>query len=96
MSTISYYFLGWYFGKVAGVLGTMDNEAKNDYLASYGVVEKDFTKFVQSWSLGGCKSRSLVTHKKPLNNNEFCNGIYLSKGSPFAACFSLVIFRRLI
>ncbi|KAJ8665451.1 hypothetical protein QAD02_007113, partial [Eretmocerus hayati] len=42
---------GWYFGKTAGLLGTMNNEPIDDALASDGHVQSDPNKFAQSWIL---------------------------------------------
>lgn len=42
---------GWYFGKTAGILGTINNEIYDDFLTSKHVITKDPTEFKKSWSL---------------------------------------------
>ncbi|RZF40650.1 hypothetical protein LSTR_LSTR014453 [Laodelphax striatellus] len=43
---------GWYFGKTAGLLGTMDSERSNDLTTAEGHVTADWRQFVDSWRLG--------------------------------------------
>lgn len=42
---------GWYHGKTAGILGTMNYEPIDDTTASNGIVTKDVKAFAESWSI---------------------------------------------
>ena len=42
---------GWYHGKTAGILGTMNYEPTDDTTASNGIVTKDVKAFAESWSI---------------------------------------------
>ncbi|XP_024085563.1 apolipophorins [Cimex lectularius] len=82
---------GWYFGKTAGLLGTVDNEAKTDYLTSYGYLDSNVTSFVKSWGLGTChpENERSVGRLSPANS-EHCNSLFTTKISSFAPCFSVI------
>lgn len=85
---------GWYFGKTAGLLGTIDNEPSNDFMTSDGYVENDTQKFVQSWSLDSdtCAPTSMFglhKHVDPLTSAT-CDSYFASKTSQFSSCFPVV------
>lgn len=42
---------GWYFGRVAGILGTINNEAYDDYTMAQGQISENPSSFVPSWLL---------------------------------------------
>lgn len=42
---------GWYNNKVAGLFGTMDNEAMTDTIRPNRVIEKDLTAMARSWDV---------------------------------------------
>ena len=42
---------GWYHGKTAGILGTMNYEPTDDMTASDGIMTKNVTAFGESWSI---------------------------------------------
>nr|CAD7258452.1 unnamed protein product [Timema shepardi] len=50
--------MSWYFGKTAGLLGTMDNEPSTDFLTSQKTLETDIAKFAQSWLIEANKCSS--------------------------------------
>ncbi|KAL3871450.1 hypothetical protein ACJMK2_039447 [Sinanodonta woodiana] len=43
---------GWYFGKIAGLLGSYDNEPSNDFITSFGKVIDDERRFSSTWDVG--------------------------------------------
>lgn len=43
---------GWFFGKLAGVLGTMNNEKFDDFMKSDSTITADDEEFTDSWKLG--------------------------------------------
>lgn len=83
---------GWYHGKTAGLLGTMDNEPSDDFLTSEGRVTKDLEEFTRSWSIeADCISEAnnkLSTVDGKLKH--FCQETFFNKSSEFSACFNIV------
>lgn len=88
---------GWYYGKTAGVMGTVNNEIYDDFLTSKHVITKDTTEFRQSWALNHngqvdkCK-HELNDNKHTISNEllNICDTYFLSKISPFANCFPTI------
>lgn len=80
---------GWYFGKTAGLLGTINNEIYDDFLTSENTITKDQNELKESWSLKQCKH--------DLNERNFyetsdkllslCQLFFHSEISQFASCF---------
>lgn len=90
--------VGWYFGKTAGLWGTMNNEPYDDLITStkHRLGRSVIANFVKSWSIdqGSCGSESNVTmssHAPPSHDvRTLCEAIFSSKVSPFVTCFSRV------
>lgn len=83
---------GWYFGKTAGIMGTMNNEIYDDFLTSSHVVSNDPNEFKQSWALNECKHEfdDKPEHTIPNELLNICDTYFRSKVSPFANCFATV------
>ncbi|KAF5274562.1 hypothetical protein FQA39_LY07174 [Lamprigera yunnana] len=87
---------GWYFGKTAGLWGTMNNEPSDDLLTSSGkkVKRNDIDSFAQSWVLDEtCPSltrQTIQKHNSPEEVKALCDIFFRSKVSPFVACFPRV------
>ncbi|XP_014226324.1 uncharacterized protein LOC106652091 isoform X2 [Trichogramma pretiosum] len=95
---------GWYYGKTAGLLGTMNNEPSDDHLASTGRVERGAVgRFAQSWSLDPeCSSssdaekaqenlaRSAPVTSQLSRESDFCQQLFGNKSSEFGSCFPIV------
>ncbi|CAH0561935.1 unnamed protein product [Brassicogethes aeneus] len=85
---------GWYFGKTAGLLGTLNNEPSDDLLQSNQTKAKDnqINTFAQSWTANqNCRTAHQPTKKiidpmfKPL-----CESFFQSKQSDLENCFSKI------
>ncbi|XP_011501595.1 PREDICTED: uncharacterized protein LOC105365190 [Ceratosolen solmsi marchali] len=84
---------GWYYGKTAGLLGTMNNEQIDDFLTSNGRVEQNIGRFAQSWSLelDECtNSENLAVTRSSDIESDFCRELFTNKSSEFSACFGIV------
>lgn len=85
---------GWYFGKTAGLLGTIDNEPSDDFMTSDGYIENDTQKFIQSWSLDSdtCVPTSVFKQQKHIDplTSVTCDSYFASKVSQFSSCFPVV------
>lgn len=83
---------GWYFGKTAGVMGTMNNEIFDDYLTSSHHVTNEVNEFRQSWALKRCKHDFEKIQDYPVSNEllNICDTYFRSKVSPFSNCFATV------
>lgn len=95
---------GWYYGKTAGILGTMNNEISDDSLASNHVITHDPIALKNSWALKQCShddadereedGRNSTHHiDPPIVSNELlniCDTFFRSKISQFANCFAVV------
>ncbi|KAI4503203.1 hypothetical protein M0802_001425 [Mischocyttarus mexicanus] len=85
---------GWYYGKTAGLLGTMNNEKIDDSIMSSGIMTKDINSFAQSWSIeGSCKNKIY----SPNNNRKiddrvlsFCKELFVNQTSEFISCFAVI------
>jgi hypothetical protein len=85
---------GWYFGKTAGLWGTINNEPFDDLLTSEKTraKPKDLEVFTNSWALKNCSSPNV----KNLNNRGrpksvgiegLCEEFFISKLSSLTTCF---------
>ena len=96
---------GWYYGKTAGLLGTMTNEQIDDTLASNNRVERDVGRFAHSWSLDRDVDCTSIENFARVNNEiaevapvldddssigGFCTELFTNKSSEFSSCFSIV------
>lgn len=89
---------GWYYGKTAGIMGTINGEIYDDFLTSKHTITKDTTEFRQSWALnhGGqsekCKHELNDDNNHPISNEllNICDTYFRSKISPFSNCFATV------
>ncbi|XP_034189232.2 apolipoprotein lipid transfer particle [Osmia lignaria lignaria] len=87
---------GWYHGKTAGILGTMNYEPMDDTTSSNGIVMTDVGKFADSWSIDQdhrCSSNALNSTSKPEQDTTvplFCNDLYVNKSSEFVSCFDVI------
>ncbi|XP_063971909.1 uncharacterized protein LOC135159796 [Diachasmimorpha longicaudata] len=90
---------GWYFGKTAGLLGTMNHERYDDMIQSNGVVATDILSFANSWRIPD--TNQLENNSQPLRNlattgdsdkdaRKFCENIFSNKSSEFGDCFAVV------
>lgn len=86
---------GWYFGKIAGVLGTMSNEKYDDRTNSDNVLALSDKDFIDSWKI--LMSCTELETKSPNFKNNFtakfeknCDLFFKQKTSYFAACFDMI------
>lgn len=90
----NYHFIGlsgWYFGKVAGLLGSYDNEPSNDLTTAEGEVIDNLRKFMNSWEVDDdCKSSNVYTDDEGQVKNEECSDIFEKTSSSLRPCFLLV------
>lgn len=85
---------GWYFGKIAGVMGTMNNENFDDLTMSDNNISLSQEGFIDSWKI----SASCTASATPLSTkNEYkelvkktCDLFFKQKASYFATCFLIV------
>ncbi|XP_058818906.1 uncharacterized protein LOC131681859 [Topomyia yanbarensis] len=92
----SFDLSGWYFGKTAGILGTMNNEVFDDYLTSEHTYASSKKQFINSWKLPGCEAevdttnhtRNFFTVSNELS--QICESFFQQKQSYFASCFPVV------
>lgn len=85
---------GWFFGKIAGVLGTMNNEPFDDLRKSDSAIASDNDEFTDSWKLDSmCTSeiKEIPTADKLGDDlKKICESFFKQKNSYFAECFSIV------
>lgn len=91
---------GWYFGKTAGVFGTIDNEPSTDFLTSRKTIETDLGRFVRSWALepqkcASSKNFALQLPQPDLALFNLCDSFFKSKTSQFSSCFPVVSINQL-
>lgn len=89
---------GWYHGKTAGILGTMNYEPTDDMTASSGIVTRNVTAFGESWSIDrqdDCaawktKADPIVESKRDPMMLQFCDTLFVNKSSEFVSCFDVI------
>lgn len=90
---------GWFYGKTAGLLGTMNNEQWDDTLGSNQIVMHDIASFAESWSIKKNFDQQSQNHdttnlahigKTNSEAREFCNNLFSNKSSEFGGCFMVV------
>lgn len=87
---------GWYFGKTAGILGTMNNEYYDDLTKSDMKLAQNKDEFVNSWALPQCQeslqspNATLVEMRATRELREMCDTFFKSKSSYFSSCFPVV------
>lgn len=86
---------GWFFGKIAGVLGTMNNEPFDDLRKSDNTIAAGNDEFTDSWKLDSmCSSeiKEAPTAADKLGDDlkKICESFFRQKNSYFAECFPIV------
>lgn len=86
---------GWFFGKTAGLLGTMDHEKITDFFTPQGFIESDIGKFAYSWATDKEKCKTSENHAVLSTSSDeetinICTSLFKSKNSQFSTCFSRV------
>jgi hypothetical protein len=83
---------GWYFGKLAGILGTMNNEIHDDFSTSTNEIVQDNIEMVNSWKLKDCEETKSVAPLPPLNDEliALCDSFFKRKTSYFTTCFDTI------
>ncbi|XP_064626174.1 apolipophorins-like [Lineus longissimus] len=86
---------GWYFGKMAGLLGTYNNEQYDDKLTADRRIEDNVEQFARSWEVGSyCHvSRNIarqVTTTKGSESDKLCRKYFEYSKSVFRPCFKQV------
>lgn len=85
---------GWYFGRTAGILGSMNNEIFDDVALSDGRAAPSKQDFINSWALPTCAGE--ITEAKAdyaLADKELvmiCELFFKSKVSYFTSCYATV------
>lgn len=89
----SIHLSGWHFGKIAGILGTMNNEKFDDFMMSNNEIGRNVEDFVESWKVKATcppiKPKS-DTAKENDDTNVLCSAFFRQKTSYFSSCFSVV------
>ncbi|XP_029160980.1 apolipophorins isoform X2 [Nylanderia fulva] len=85
---------GWYYGKTAGLFGTMNNEQFDDILGSNKLFLKDTGSLAHSWSINeNCVDTTNRANKiQHLDNAifKFCDELFVNKSSEFGICFGVI------
>ncbi|XP_046812149.1 apolipophorins [Lucilia cuprina] len=82
---------GWYFGKTAGVLGTMNNEIFDEFTTSHNQITKNPAEFTDSWSVESCKQKmkpNTLAPTVPEVVSKVCD--YYFKSGMLSACADTV------
>ncbi|KAF7669802.1 hypothetical protein LDENG_00124500 [Lucifuga dentata] len=83
---------GWLHGMSAGLLGTNDNEAGNDFSLPDGSQAESLEDFLYSWQMRlECSSPPAVEpfHKATMSHVK-CDFLFSSPDSPLSSCFRVV------
>ncbi|XP_045482614.1 uncharacterized protein LOC123686485 [Harmonia axyridis] len=88
---------GWYFGKTAGLFGTINNEPSDDFLSSTKQRHNasNTSSFARSWALDKKCARSVAPFKPRRNDTnkqvaQLCDDLYSNKLSQFESCFERI------
>ncbi|XP_074545635.1 uncharacterized protein LOC141804879 [Halichoeres trimaculatus] len=83
----------WFHGTSAGLLGTNDNEAGNDFPKLDGAQAQDMHSFFHSWQMKpDCTKPSGVNEHLPdaATGRVSCDFLFSSPDSPLSSCFRVV------
>ncbi|XP_029970978.1 uncharacterized protein LOC115405521 [Salarias fasciatus] len=78
---------GWLHGSSAGLLGTNDNEAGNDFPLRDGSQAENMEQFFQSWQM---KPTCPGSKASPASSPVTCHFLFSSSDSPLSSCFRVV------
>lgn len=88
----SIHLSGWHFGKIAGILGTMNNEKFDDFTKSNNEIVENADEFVESWKLKSTCPNSTTPNLQKENEEttQLCSAFFRQKTSYFSSCFTVV------
>jgi hypothetical protein len=87
---------GWYYDQTAGLFGTYDYQAKNEFTLPNNEVTDDIDRFTRNWDVstncGTTTSRAQIcTNVDPASEkNQLCQRAFLNNTSPFRPLFDVV------
>jgi len=86
---------GWYYGKMAGMLGTYDNEPRNDMMPADSKTPTDLQTFAASWEVSNsCPTTNNVARTWETSPDrpsfKVCKALFQNKTSPLRPCFKVV------
>lgn len=86
---------GWHFGKLAGLLGTYDNEQINDLRNPEGQIIPDVSTFAYSWRVGknsgNCRMKNYARDDaESVDVDSICHNLLNNRSSPLRPCFNTV------
>ena len=86
---------GWYNNKIAGLLGTMDNEPSTDLTRPDRVREEDVVSLSRSWEVStspNCKVVENLARAPVIDDQDLktCGRFFGSSTSPLKSCYSTV------
>lgn len=79
---------GWYFARIAGLLGTLNNEPYDEYTMANSLITSRTQEFTDSWSLQHCKSRQSVAQDFSEEATLTCTSFFRS--GMLSACSAVV------
>ena len=85
---------GWYYNKVAGLMGTYDNEPATDFTTATNTLTTNTGEFAQSWSIGSrCKAVNSAVKVPTEGDSRYkrlCKKFFEAQSSSFRPCFRQV------
>lgn len=88
---------GWYMGKTAGLLGTYNNEASDDFITAKREQTESIEQFTSAWAVDTkrCEtedspSLALSAEDDARPYESMCELFFNSQSSPFYPCFHVV------
>lgn len=85
---------GWYYGKTAGLFGTYNNEASDDFMTPMHDIKPNVESFAYSWKVGTtqCKAKNYALEGSKYNRRayESCRTLFENDDSVFRPCFTAV------
>ncbi|XP_032086906.1 uncharacterized protein LOC116517843, partial [Thamnophis elegans] len=84
---------GWHHGVSAGLFGTNDNEAGNEWMLPDHSLAKSLSEFIQAWQVEDGRCSEVKRDDKSCVNvqsAEICQTFFQDSASPFGNCFGVV------
>ena len=82
---------GWYYGKTAGLFGTYDNEAFNDFMSTDKSLKESAGEMASEWSVGArCRPTNhatIITPDKSSRRYQACAELFEDDSSVMRSCF---------
>ncbi|CAH0386450.1 unnamed protein product [Bemisia tabaci] len=85
LDACAFHISGYYFDKVRGLLGTLNNEDYDDFTLPNNKISTEAAKFANAYKVGSCADAPEFVHQHASQSSE-CNAFFASDDASLLAC----------